>query len=289
MRHDYEKFLALVEYGSFSAAARAIHVSQPALTTAIKQLESQYKQSLIERGTKPLKLTEAGALLYESALRMRGEVNALEGQLSQLGSGKSPRIRLGAIDSVAISLIGEIDVPEFLSIHVDNSARLVRRVLERTLDVAIVTEQRVTLNEQLKQMQIGTEQFKLIVHPSIKSEVAKQLSASSTIESFVTYNPESTTYQHIMAHAKQQNIKLRPYFVSTNPEVIKQMVLQRHGAALLPWSLVSHDLSTGELAEIDSDLSRFKRPISAIYHSQLNLTKQHTSLFLTVKKLLSQT
>ena len=81
MHHELEKFLSVVEYGSFTAAAEHTHVSQPALTAAVQSLENRYDTQLILRGTRPLKLTEAGRTVYETASRIRLELNTLNTRL----------------------------------------------------------------------------------------------------------------------------------------------------------------------------------------------------------------
>ena len=62
-----EYFRAIVEAGSISGAARALHMTQPPLSYQIKMLEEELQVSLFLRGTKKITLTEAGKTLYEQA------------------------------------------------------------------------------------------------------------------------------------------------------------------------------------------------------------------------------
>lgn len=64
-----ETFLRVVDTGSFTAAARAQNISQPAVSKAIVQLEKRLGISLLLRSTKGLKPTEAGISFYERAKR----------------------------------------------------------------------------------------------------------------------------------------------------------------------------------------------------------------------------
>ena len=62
-----EYFRAIVEAGSISGAARALHMTQPPLSYQIRMLEEELQVSLFLRGTKKITLTEAGKTLYEQA------------------------------------------------------------------------------------------------------------------------------------------------------------------------------------------------------------------------------
>ena len=62
-----ESFLAVAESGSFSSAARHLHVAQPALSQAVKDLEAELGIRLFDRTTRKVMLTEAGRELRASA------------------------------------------------------------------------------------------------------------------------------------------------------------------------------------------------------------------------------
>ena len=76
-----EYFRAIVDEGSISGAARALHMTQPPLSYQMKMLEEELQVSLFLRGTKKITLTEAGKTLYE-----RNTFNAC--QFDETGSNK---------------------------------------------------------------------------------------------------------------------------------------------------------------------------------------------------------
>lgn len=90
--------LSLRETGSLRASAEALHVSQPALTKALKLLEAEFGASLVLRGAKGVRLTTAGELLAARSAtalreleRAREEVSALSGHLGgNVALGLSP-------------------------------------------------------------------------------------------------------------------------------------------------------------------------------------------------------
>ena len=71
MKTEYLKsFTAVVESRSFSAAAKKLFLSQPAISTHIKQLEDELCVQLLTRSTKDIQLTQAGLIFYPYALRL---------------------------------------------------------------------------------------------------------------------------------------------------------------------------------------------------------------------------
>jgi LysR family carnitine catabolism transcriptional activator len=66
-RRQLEYFLAVIDHGGFTAAATALHISQPALSTAIKTLEKDLGAMLFHRLPRGVKMTDAGAEFAESA------------------------------------------------------------------------------------------------------------------------------------------------------------------------------------------------------------------------------
>ncbi len=92
-------FAAVVEEGSISAAARRLHLSQPPLSIQIRNLEDEYGVKLLERGARRSRVTPAGEVLYEYAVRILEMTHAAEDDLESLKAGQQTSLRLGIISS----------------------------------------------------------------------------------------------------------------------------------------------------------------------------------------------
>ena len=77
-------FVTIVEEKTISGAARKLHISQPPLSTAIKQLEHELGTTLFQRGNRRIYLTDSGKLLYSKIIAGRG---ALVGQIKNVVEG----------------------------------------------------------------------------------------------------------------------------------------------------------------------------------------------------------
>lgn len=93
-------FTTLVEAGSFTNAAKALNISQPSLSAAIKQLEQNVGIILIERSTRKINLTREGEILYEEAKRLIHHFDQVEQEMVRLKEEGPLELKIGLIESV---------------------------------------------------------------------------------------------------------------------------------------------------------------------------------------------
>lgn len=111
-----ETFVRVIEAGSFSAAARLLHVGQPAVSKTVAQLEQQLGVRLLLRSTHGLTPTEAGRNYYERARRALEEVE--EAELAARGAGSALTGRLRICAAVTFARLHVIPrLPRFLHQH----------------------------------------------------------------------------------------------------------------------------------------------------------------------------
>jgi DNA-binding transcriptional LysR family regulator len=91
-----ETFVAVVEAGSFSAAARRLKLGQPAVSKSVAQLEEHLGARLLLRSTRGLTPTDAGQRFYEHALRSIEEADHAEQAVHEASAGLSGRLRVSA-------------------------------------------------------------------------------------------------------------------------------------------------------------------------------------------------
>ena len=94
-------FTAVVDRGGFSKAAAALHLSQPAVSKAVAQLEREVGLALLERGGRTVRLTEAGAALHGRARELFAVERSAEEELRALRGLEGGVLRIGASTTVA--------------------------------------------------------------------------------------------------------------------------------------------------------------------------------------------
>jgi DNA-binding transcriptional LysR family regulator len=92
-------FLAVVDSGSFSAAARKLRRAQSAVTYAVQKLEDQFGLDMFDRSAYRPTLTEAGQALLPRARRIAGEVGAFRAQARGMAAGIEAEVSI-TVDSM---------------------------------------------------------------------------------------------------------------------------------------------------------------------------------------------
>lgn len=163
-------FHAVARHGSFTRAAEALFMTQPAVTFQIKQLEEQFNTRLFDRGHGRVTLTLAGELVMAYAERILGLSEELESRVSELTDELSGVLHLGTSTT-----IGGYWLPYLLEgfkrlyprvvprVSVGNSQLIESRVMDRNLDVGLI--EIVTEQPTLDRRSAGRDELQVIVAP----------------------------------------------------------------------------------------------------------------------------
>ncbi|BCK76327.1 lysR family transcriptional regulator [Acetobacter aceti NRIC 0242] len=98
-------FLAVCENGSMAAAARALSVTQPAISQTISELETRLGTRLFDRNVRPLALTATGAVLRQNATGLLAEMRHIAVGIQEMKHGRVPQLRLGVVDSLSRAIL----------------------------------------------------------------------------------------------------------------------------------------------------------------------------------------
>jgi LysR family hydrogen peroxide-inducible transcriptional activator len=168
-----EYFLAVVNFGSFSTAAKNCFVTQPSLSTQVSNLEDELGVSLIDRNSKPLVPTEAGAIVVAQATEAIASFYSVKEKINDLRGDLSGKLRLGVIPTISPFLMPKF-VPEFikrcpkveLEIRDMYTADIVDALSRGFIDVAILSG---GYQVQIKETKLFNDKLYFYVSP--KSEL----------------------------------------------------------------------------------------------------------------------
>ena len=93
-------FITVVNEGNITAAARKLHIAQPALSNHIKNLEDDLDVKLFHRGPRKITLTEAGEILYTKANNILELKNSIRKELEDSKSGFKGTLKIGTISAI---------------------------------------------------------------------------------------------------------------------------------------------------------------------------------------------
>jgi LysR family hydrogen peroxide-inducible transcriptional activator len=140
-----EYITAIETHGTFQAAADACHVTQPGLSTQVRQLEDSLEVQLFERGKKPMLVTPAGREILRRAHHVLTAIEELHHAARSFGEPLAGPLRLGVIPTVAPFLLPSV-LPTVrraypalrLELHEAQTAQLVEALEHGKLDLLLV-------------------------------------------------------------------------------------------------------------------------------------------------------
>lgn len=292
MEDRLQKFAQLVDAGSFTKAAERLHISQPALSTAISKLERELRTTLLIRGTRSLKLTPGGEVAYAHAKESAVRNGNLKLRIAATMAAKL-NVRVGMIDSIADVLLSrepglsELERHASVSLVVNNSRYLLNAIARDDIDLAFVVSQTGHPNSIAVQS-VGSEPLVLVCHQSQRTSLQQAIRHGS-LPSFISYNQGSTTYQIVQDVLHKNQISHQPTLYSTSPEVICKLVLAGKGAAVLPYLMVRELVLTNQLATLNLGTSPvIERPIEMIRHRDKLLPQPLVNMTDELRKLLDE-
>lgn len=259
MEERLRKFAKIVETKNYTKAAQLLHTSQPALSVAMQKLERELGGSLFARKSGALTLTPLGKIAYDYSRQLAAGQQRFKQQLSEL-TDKKPQLSIGMIDSLANTIIADenllanLDNHAHLSVFVNNSRVLLGSLERGELDIACVVDSGRPHDKSLQKKSLGHDPLIGVVHATLPKN-------PRIVESFIAYDEQSFTGKLIQARLRQRAVTVRPVFHSTSPEVMLHLVRSKRGYAVLPFSLVSPHLDSGELHTFTDVIVR---PIAAL-------------------------
>lgn len=145
---DMRAFYAIVEEGNISHAAQRLDIAQPALSRQMKRLETALGVQLFERGSRRIRLTDAGRVMYSRVEHILGMVDGTVREITEIGSGVAGSIRLGTITTSGAMLLPEL-ISEFHSRYPNvtyqiweaEGARILELLDNRVIEVGITRTQ----------------------------------------------------------------------------------------------------------------------------------------------------
>jgi DNA-binding transcriptional LysR family regulator len=266
---NLETLLWVVRLGSISAAAERLHMSQPAITRRIQELERDLKTRLFERRGIRVVPTATAQALVQNAERVLAEIAAMRSTAADRTTVRG-KLRIGIAELIGLTwfdrLLARIEdeYPEVTTdIDVDLSASLVDRVLRRELDVAFFPGSAPA--ESVCQTKIGSCEHRWVAKADIVHGIA-DASPRDLADMPIIVMPEGAASHHIVMHWFMQ-ADVRPTRVRTcnSLSVNTSLVRKGLGISAMPVDLIRDELASGELVALRERPALPKLGYSAAY------------------------
>ncbi len=287
-------FISVVENKSFSKASKAINLSQPTVSSHIKDLENFFQCRLLDRLGKKTEPTKAGQILFAYAKEMLALKQRAESALFDFLGNAKGQLSIGGSTIPSGYIIPKLIGPfskKFPDVSIQLAAgdtmQITKGIIEGKIEVGIVGAK--TDNPLIRQEKLIADQMKLIVpldHPWAK---VKKINISQLgDENIIDREKGSGTWQSIlnsMTHAGFDPEKLKTCVTMGNATSVIQGILNGVGISILSTIAVQDDLEKGRLKALSVtglNLDRYfyltlpqKRTQSPICKKFIEFTKNH--------------
>ncbi|MFN5514523.1 MAG: LysR substrate-binding domain-containing protein [Cyanobacteriota bacterium] len=279
-------FLAVAQHLHFTKAADALYITQPAVSAAIQNLESEYGIKLFHRLGRHIEITQAGQLLQLEAQKILDQVKLAERGLRELNDLQKGDLNLGASFTIAHYWLPE-KISAFketypgITIHctLANADDICEGTASGLFDLGIIAgEVKETVKSSLKVEGVGSDRLQVIVGRNHAWFHRDSIASGELLESsWIMREAGSGTQQMFEQALANWGIKphqLKITLVLNSSEMVRSVVESGRGATALPELMVKKELALQTLRAIpviDPDNktnSAIERPILKLTHRQ---------------------
>lgn len=266
-------FIEVARYQSFSLAADALFISQPAISKRISALEAELGTALFNRIHRQVTLTETGRALLPRVQALRTELEDIRRLASNLSDDVQGTLTMGTSHHIglhrlppALSTFNQRYPAVQLDLRFVASEQACQAVERGELELAIATLPN-ELPEQLHAKVIWTDQLYIVTSPSQPLSRLGSISLAELVQHrCVLPSKETYTYQIISQALGALDPQLNVYVSTNYLETLKMLVSAGFG-----WSLLPHTLLDEKLVIIDTPL-KLQRELGVITHRKRTLS-----------------
>ncbi len=252
---ELQVFLTVAAERSFSRAADKLHRTQPAISQALKRLEDELGERLIERASRDGRLTAAGRVLQDYAERLTRMADEAETAVRELRDLQRGRVLIGANEGSVHGLLPLIARfrERHPSLQVDvrrvHARQIGTEVVQGSLDFGLLTFQPV--EKGLAAITLDTDEIVLLVPPGHPLARRRHVPLAEVgREVIIAHNDPSPARERVLRFAERHRESLNIQVSLPSLDAIKRAVEMRLGVAILPRRCAVAEIARGELLAV---------------------------------------
>ncbi|HEX4898881.1 MAG TPA: LysR family transcriptional regulator [Pyrinomonadaceae bacterium] len=275
--NQLEVLIAVAQEKSFSRAAKRLHRTQPAISQAIRRLETEIGEPLFDRSSKDGTLTATGRVLFGHAQQMLNLRHSAHAAIKELKGLQRGKLGLSANEYTVMYLLPILPVLRarhpHIKIEVKRSlaSRISSEILARETEIGIVSFK--PNDPSVASVPVLTDELALIVplnHPLAAKEVVsiRELGA----ESFIAHNVPSPYREKVVRTFEKYRTPLNISLEMPTLEAIKRFVEGGMGVALIPKLAAQAEIARGQVASLTVREMKLERRLYLVYRKGATLS-----------------
>ncbi len=272
-----EAFLEVARLGSMRAAARSLHLGQPALSARIVALEDELGARVFERTKRGVRLTLAGRALVPHAERALEAIDAGRSAVSQVEQGDDGELVIAAASAINASVVPEL-VARFrryhpgvhLYVHTGHPERIVELVAFETAQLGLLREAAPTRDPRLTVTPVYEESLMLMARPEhpfvAEGPIPLDRLADATL---VFYDRGSDDYEVAQSLLREGGVTPYGVIEVDSVDTARRLTERGLGVAFLPSTAATPEIEAGRLASVGvSDVAPVTRRVVALERAE---------------------
>ncbi|MDD3761270.1 MAG: selenium metabolism-associated LysR family transcriptional regulator [Acidithiobacillus sp.] len=241
---------------SFTKAAETLHMTQPAVTFQVKQLEEQFNTRLFDRTHNRISLTEAGMVVYEYSERILSLYTEMSNRVGEMTGDLRGHLLIGASTTIAEYMLPRVlgdfkmKYPDVqVRLHVGNTDKIVHMIEDNSIDLGLV--EGVVTNKSLATLKCCMDNMIVIAPADHALSEQQTVSARELLDfPFVSREEGSGTREVTMEYLSQEGVDPQDLHITMelgSPEAVKGAVEGGLGVAVVSEATVLKELALGSI------------------------------------------
>lgn len=261
-------FVAIIDHGTFAAAARALRSSPPAMTRAVAGLEERLGVRLLHRSTRSVRLTEEGAVYLERCRRLLADLR--DAELGAMGAAAEPQ---GTLVATASQLFGRLHavpiVASLLAAHPRLRVRLLLvdrpiQFVEEGVDVALRIGE--LADSALRAIKVSEVRHVLVAAPSyLDAHGTPSAPADLRTHAIIAFAGVSSTNEWRFGSAERTVVQVQPRLVVNTADAAVAAAEAGVGLVRLLSYQASEGLGAGRLVRVLDHAEPDPVPVSLLF------------------------
>ncbi|WP_311778995.1 MULTISPECIES: LysR substrate-binding domain-containing protein [Pantoea] len=274
-----EVFVAVVESGSFSEAAKRLDISSVMVGKTVAQMETQLQARLLQRNTRRQTLTEAGKAWYEECLHVLDALHSAENRIESLRRFPAGSLRISAATTLGSTLVAPLCSEfqqQFPDVHIelDLSDRFVDVVAEGFDFVFRIGE--LPADTPLVAQRLGDYRMVIAGAPAYLARYG----APQSTDALKTHRCLRYSNWNSLNGWRSGDSLLWPEnatFSCNDGQALRRAALAGAGLILQPRFLLADDIAAGRLVPLLEDALPAPRPIHLLWRQDVHYVAKHRS------------
>lgn len=271
--NKYKVFYAVADYNSFSKASEVLHISQPAISYAIKELENQLNAKLFIRENRRIKLTDDGERLMYYLKRAFNDINIAEKIIKEKSKDCIGTVRIGIYSHISLAILPDL-FKEFIienpnvkfEVITSSSNELKEKIKNREVDFVIV-QYPLLIEKSLTFTEENLFELKNCFFTSPKNYELYNKNELKNLSLILPFRgfPDIDLLEELI---KKSNVNINTNYRIYNFELIKKMVLNEFGIGWGPELCIKNEIKNKELYKITLDFDIPNTKFSITYNKK---------------------